>query len=136
MNINSPLFKAVKYLTARGDILNSAELAEKMNYSTASVSRYMTGKEIVSDKFKVKFERTFDIKLEYFEPGGKNENVETPNLIEDINESLLVIKAEIATSRQMMIEFLAVAQNKSVMEVQAMADTLLAHNLKKLKDTK
>ena len=136
MNTNTPLFKAVKYLIARGDIMTSADLAEKMNYSTASVSVYMTGKETPSNKFKIKFERTFDIKLEYFEPGGKNENVETPNLINDINDSLLVIKAEIATTRQMMIEFLAAANNKSVMEVQAMADTLLAHNLKKLKETK
>lgn len=132
MQQNGLLIKAVQYLYGKGIISKDKDIADKMKYNKATVSSYINGKAKASAEFERNFEKTFNIKLKDFQPGGKEEIIEQPDAIQLMTETLLQLKAEIQTNRQMMIETLAAVQNRSVSDVQVMAEKLLQHNLVKI----
>lgn len=132
MQQNSLLIKAVQYLYGKGIISKDKDIADKMKYNKATVSSYINGKTKASAEFERNFEKTFNLKLKDFAPGGKDEIIEQPDAMQLLTENLLLIKAEIQTNRQMMIETLAAVSNRSVSDVQLMAEKLLQHNLTKI----
>lgn len=132
MQQNQLLIKAVQYLYGKGIISKDKDIAEKMKYNKATVSSYINGKAKASAEFERNFEKTFNIKLKDFAVGGSQETIEKPDAIQLMAENLLQLKAEIQTNRQMMIETLAAVQNRSVSDVQLMAEKLLQHNLAKI----
>jgi transcriptional regulator with XRE-family HTH domain len=132
MHQNELLNKAVQYLYGKGIITKDKDIADKMGYNKATVSSYLSGNAKASSEFEKNFEKAFTLKLKDFAAGGKQETIEKPDAIQLLTESILQIKAEIQTNRQMMIETLAAASNRSVMDVQLMAEKLLQHNLAKI----
>jgi len=132
MHQNELLNKAVQYLYGKGIITKDKDIADKMGYNKATVSSYLSGNAKASSEFQKNFEKAFAIKLKEFATGGKQETIEKPDALQILTESILQIKAEIQTNRQMMIETLAAASNRSVMDVQLMAEKLLQHNLAKI----
>lgn len=132
MHQNPLLSKAVQYLYGQGIISKDKDVADKLGYNKTTVSSYINGKVKASDKFNKEFERQFNVVLSDFKEGGKNEVIEKPDGLQLIAESILQVKAEVQTNRQLMIELLAAVKNQTVMEVQATANNLLEHNLARI----
>jgi predicted transcriptional regulator len=132
MHKNELLYKAVQSLYGSGVITKDKDIADKLGYTKATVSSYLSGKTKASNHFERLFEKSFDVKLSDFEPGGKHEAVIVPDSLQLITESILQMKAEIQTNRQLMVEVLAQVSDRSVSEVNLMAESLLKHNLAKI----
>lgn len=132
MQQNSLLIKAVQYLYGKGIISKDKDIADKMKYNKATVSSYINGKTKASAEFERNFEKAFNVKLKDFQPGGKEETIESPDAIQLMTETLFQLKGEIQTLRQMMIETLAAVSDRPVSDVQLMAEKLLQHNLTKI----
>ena len=132
MHKNELLYKAVQSLYGKGVITKDKDIAEKLGYTKATVSSYLSGKTKASNHFERLFEKAFDIKLSDFEPGEKNEVIIVPDSLQLLSESILQIQAEIQTNRQLMVEVLASVSRRTVTEVQATAENLLEHNLAKI----
>lgn len=126
------LEKATQYLYGKGIVTKDKDIADKLGYDKTTVSSYLNGRTTPSPKFIREFEKHFSIKLADFAPGGKEETVEVPDAIQLLSESILQIKAELQTNRMLLIEVLASTSNRSAMEVQALAENLLSHNLTKI----
>lgn len=132
MQQNPLLIKAVQHLYGKGIIHKDKDIADKMKYNKATISSYINGKAKASNEFERKFEKTFNLKLDDFAPGGKDEVIEHPDAMQLVAESILQIKAELQTNRQLMIEVLAAVSNRSVTEIQVLSDKTLSHNLSKI----
>lgn len=132
MHQNQNLQKAVQYLYGKGIISKDKDIAEKLNYNKATVSSYINGKAKASAEFERNFEKVFGVKLTDFAAGGKQETVEKDDAIQLLTETVLQLKAEIQTNRQLMIETFAAVTNRSVSDVQLMSLKLLEHNLAKI----
>lgn len=134
MQQNQLLVKAVQYLYGKGIISKDKDIADRMKYNKATVSSYINGKAKASAEFERQFEKAFNVKLKDFATGGSHETIEKPDAMQLLSETALQILAEIQTNRQMMIETLAAVQNRTVSDVQLMAEKLLQHNLLKIVD--
>lgn len=132
MQQNVLLIKAVQFLYGKGIISKDKDIADKMKYNKATVSSYINGKTKASAEFERNFEKTFNIKLKDFAPGGKDEMIEHVDSMQLLTETVLQLKGELQTTRQMMIEVLAAVSNRPVSDVQLMAEKLLQHNLAKI----
>lgn len=133
MRHNEEIYRAVQYLYGKGIIRKDKDLAEKLGYSKATVSSYVSGKAKASRQFEIEFERVFNLKLSDFDKDeNKVEEIVKEDGMQLLSETILQLKAEMQTNRQLMIETLAAASNRSVTEVQLMAESLLQHNLSKI----
>ena len=133
MQKNSVLLsKAVQYLYGVGTIKKDKDIADKTGYNKATVSSYISGKITPSAGFIDSFERVFKVKLSQFQEGGDKEVVVVPDAMQLLSESVLQLKAEMQTNRQLMVEVLAAVTNRPVTEVQLMAERFLSHNLTKI----
>lgn len=132
MHDNTLLVKAVDYLYSKRIITKDRDICNKMGYSSGTVSSYLSGKAKASLQFEKEFEKTFNIRLNDFVPGGAEDAIKIPDSIQMISESVLQMKAELQTNRQLMVEILALVSHRSVMEIQVMSEKLLEHNLAKI----
>lgn len=126
------LAKAVQHLYGTGDIKKDKDIADKTGYNKATVSSYITGKIPPSAGFLDAFQKVFDVRIEDFETGGSRETIKHPDALQLLSENMLLIKAELQTNRQLMIEVLAAVTSRSVTEVQLISDKILQHNLEKV----
>jgi hypothetical protein len=132
MTLNLPLQKAVQYLYGQGIITKDRDISDKTGYNKATVSGNINGKKKASPEFLRNFEKAFNVKLGDFTDGGTHESIIVTDAIQLISESILQLKAEAITNRQMIIETLAAVSNRSVSDVQLLSDKLLSHNLAKM----
>lgn len=126
------LSHAVQYLYGKGTINKDKDIAERTGYNKATVSSYISGRTKPSADFLHKFESVFHLKLIDFEAGGKKEVIKHPDALQLISENVLLLKAELQTNRQLVIEVLAAVTNRSVTEVELIADKILSHSLEKI----
>lgn len=129
---NVLLIKAVQHLYGKGIINKDKDIADKMKYNKATVSSYINGKSKASAEFERNFEKTFNLKLQDFAAGGREETIEQPDALQLLSENILQMKAEIQACRQLVIETLAAVSDRPVSDVQLMAEKLLQHNLAKI----
>lgn len=128
------LHKAVQHLYGKGTIAKDKDIADRTGYNKATVSSYIGGKISPSAGFIEAFEKAFRLKLSDFQKGADKDEVVVPDAMQLVSETVLQLKAELQTNRQLMVEVLASVTNRSVTEVQLMADRLLKHNLSKIAD--
>lgn len=126
------LAKAVQHLYGTGAIKKDKDIADKTGYNKTTVSSYLSGKITPSAEFIRSFESKFGVKLVDFEPGGDKETVMVPDAMQLLTENVLLLKAELQTNRQLMIEVLASVTNRTVSEVQLTSDRILQHNLERI----
>jgi transcriptional regulator with XRE-family HTH domain len=129
---NHLLEKAVQYLYGQGIIKKDKDIADKTGYNKATVSSYISGKIHPSLGFINSFEKVFNVKLDDFQEGGEKDYIKHPDAMQLISENVLLLKAELQTNRQLMIEVLAAVTNRSVTEVQMIAEKSLSHNITKI----
>jgi transcriptional regulator with XRE-family HTH domain len=132
MSFNLSIQKAVQYLYGKGMIVKDADISTKTGYNKSSISGIINGKAKASAKFMKTFEKAFDLKLSDFSDGGSQETIIITDAIQLISESMIQLKAEAITNRQMSIEILSAVSQRSVSDVQLLSDKLLSHNLAKL----
>ena len=72
------------------------------------------------------------MKLSDFQKGTENDEVVVPDAMQLLSETVLQLKAEVQTNRQLMVEVLAAVTQRPVTEVQVMTEKILSHNLSKL----
>lgn len=130
--MDTQLSHAVQYLYGKGLIKRDKEIADKTGYNKATVSSYLSGKIAPSQSFIESFEKVFNLKLADFAEGGSKEEIKHPDALQLLSENILLLKAELQTNRQMMVEVLAAVSHRSVTEVQMMAENFLSHNLSKV----
>lgn len=129
MSFNLPLIKAVQYLYGQGTIVKDRDIADKTGYNKATISGIINGKKKASPKFLKNFEKAFDIQLSDFSDGGSQETIIITDAVQLISESMVLLKAEAITNRQMAIEILAAVSGRSVSDVQLLQEKLFSHNL-------
>jgi predicted transcriptional regulator len=129
---NEKLSRAVKHLYNTGVIENDKDIADKMGKSQALVSNYLKGKVKPSFAFIREFEKMYKLSLEDFTEDMAAKSIVVADSVQLIAESILQMKAEMQTNRQMMVELMALVSKKSVSEVQLMADSLLKRNIEKI----
>lgn len=129
---NEPLVKAVQYLYGKGIIRKDKDISDKTEYNKASVSSYLSGNLKASESFIRKFEQVFNLSLKDFEEGGSLDTIRHPDVMQLLSETILQLKAETQTNRQLLVEVLAAVTNRPVTEVQMMAERFLSHNLAKI----
>jgi len=129
---NPLLERAVQYLKGKGEIRRDIEIANALGYNKATVSSYLQGKVKASQKFEREFENTFKIKLTDFASGNIQETILKPDGLQLLSEAILQIKAESQTNRQLLVEVLAATSQRSVTEMQVLAESLLQRNLTKI----
>lgn len=129
MSLNIPLQKAVEYLYLHRLIVKDLDISKKTGYSRSSVSGYLIGKVKASPQFLKNFEKAFDLKLSDFGDTVTQEAIVVTDAVQLISESIVQLKAEALTNRQMSIEILAAVSNRPVSDVQLLSEKLLSHNL-------
>ena len=131
-NTSDLLAKAVQHLYGTGSIKKDKDIADKTGYNKATVSSYITGKIPPSAGFLNAFEKVFEVRIQDFDIGGAKEIIKHPDAMQLISENVLLLKAELQTNRQLMVEVLAAVTNRSVTEVQVIAEKSLSHNIAKI----
>lgn len=124
---------AIKYLLGKGVIERAGrDIAAKTGYDKSTVSSYTTGRITPSEEFVKVFEQAYKLNLKDFDKGGGKEVLKHPDALQLLSENILLLKAEAQTNRQLIVEVLANVSKRSVMEVSAVAETQLSHNLTKI----
>lgn len=131
---NKALRNAVQYLYGKGTIRRDRDVVEKTGYNKATVSSYISGRTKASKDFQDKFEAVFNLSLADFSESANFEKVAYKDAMQLLAESVLQMKAEAQTGRQLMIEILAKVSDRSVMEVQLLAEKSLERNLSRIED--
>ena len=129
---NENLQRAFKHLYSSGEIENYSDVAKKMGKSQPLVSNYLSGRVKPSDSFVRDFQKAYNINLDDFSEDMPAKTIIVQDSVQLIAESILQMKAEMQTNRQLMIEMMALVSKKSVSEVQLMADSLLKRNLERI----
>lgn len=131
---NTTLKNAIRHLYGKGVITTDKDISQKTGYNKSTVSSYISGNSKPSANFLEAFEKAFNLKLKNFETGGTEEVVpiEEKNAAQLLNETVLQIKAEVQTVRQILVEVLASVSNRSVLDIQTTVTKALDHNLQKL----
>lgn len=131
-NTSALLHKAVQHLYGKGTIAKDKDIADRTGYNKATVSSYIGGKIAPSAGFIEAFEKAFRVKLSDFQKGTEKDEVVVPDAMQLLSETVLQLKAEVQTNRQLMVEVLAAVTQRPVTEVQVMTEKILSHNLSKL----
>ena len=126
------LQKAVQHLYGKGIIDKDKDIADRTGYNKSTVSSYIKGNITPSPGFIESFEKVFRMKLSDFDRNGQKEEILVPDAMQLLSESVLQLKAEMQTNRQLMVEVLAAVTSRPVTEVQLLAEKFLSHNLSKI----
>lgn len=130
--LNYAFRQAVQWLYGQGIIKKDKDIADRTKRNKATVSSYITGRVVASKEFLSDFEKAFTLKLSDFEPGGDREVIRTPDVNQLLSENVLILKAEMQTNRQLLVELLAAVTKRPVTEVQLMAERFLERNVEKI----